>query len=152
MSNQKIEILSKVEGGKLLRNRHLLEKTITHFEGKNITITIERTRNKRTNPQNKWYWGLAVPMVQHRLSELGELMSKESTHNLLKVAVMKIDPSLIMDEVIIESTAEVLERMRSTSELSTTEFMAFKNHVQQWAIETLDIDIPDPDQQLTIIN
>ncbi len=150
--NQKFEIQTKVEGGKVTRNRSKLSETIAAFEGKNVTISIERTRNKRTNLQNRWYWGVCVPMVQDRLRELGELLSKESTHDLLKMVVMKIDPALIVDEIIIEDTGESIERLKSTTELTTTEFMAYKEHIQQWAIQSLDVDIPDPEEQLTIIN
>lgn len=128
----------------------MLAAAISNYEGQRVELTIEKAKNKRTNPQNRWYWGVAVEMVSIRLLELGSPMSKEDAHNLIKLAVGKIEPSLIYHELVIESTGEVLTKLKSTSELTTTEFMAFKQHIQEWAVDTLDIQIPDPDEQQQI--
>lgn len=145
----KIEITSKVENGKLNRNRSLIESAIKCFEGKQVTITIEKKRNKRTSHQNRWYFGVAVQMVVDRLRELGTIISKEDAHVLIKLAVAEMDSDLIYSDIVLD-TSEVLKRMRSTTEYTTTEFMAFKDIVQQWASETLDIYIPDPNEQTEI--
>ena len=146
----KIKIISKVENGKLLSNRKMLVAAIQNYEGQKVEITIEKARNKRTNPQNRWYWGVAVEMVSMRLLELGSPMNKEDLHTLIKLAVGKIEPSLIYHEIVIESTGEIITQLKSTSELTTTDFMAFKQHIQQWAVDTLDIQIPDPNEQQEI--
>jgi hypothetical protein len=39
---------------------------------------------------------------------------------------------------------------RKTSELATGEFMEYLEHVKQFAAETLDLYIPDPNEQLEI--
>lgn len=128
----------------------MLAAAIANYEGQRVEFTIEKAKNKRTNPQNRWYWGVAVQMVSQRMLELGSPISKEDCHVMIKMAVGNIEPILIYEEIVIESTGEIIKRMRSTSELSTTDFMAFKQHIQQWAIETIDINIPDPDEQQTI--
>jgi hypothetical protein len=146
----KIKIISKVENGRLLSNRKMLSAAIANYEGQRVEISIEKAKNKRTNPQNRWYWGVAIEIISNRLIELGSPMNKENIHVMLKLAVGKIEPSLIYNEIVIESTGEVLNDLKSTSELTTTEFMAFKQHIQQWSIETLDVNIPDPDEQQII--
>lgn len=128
----------------------MLAAAISNYEGKRVEITIEQAKNKRTNPQNRWYWGVAVEMISHLMLDLGSPLSKEDCHVMIKMAVGNIEPSLIYEEIVIESTGEIIRRMKSTSELTTTDFMAFKQHIQQWATETIDINIPDPDEQQTI--
>jgi len=44
----------------------------------------------------------------------------------------------------------VMKIPRKTSELATEEFMEYIEHVKQFAAETLDIYIPDPNEQLEI--
>ena len=146
----KIEVISKVENGKLTRNRTEVERAIKSFEGKHIVITIERKRKKRSNQQSRWYYGVAVELVRMRLRELGTILSKDDTHTLIKLAIGKIDYDLIYQD-IPSVHGEALNRMRSTTEFTTSEFMDFKAHIQQWAAETLDLQIPDPNEQLNLI-
>jgi hypothetical protein len=146
----KIEILSEVEGSNLKRNRKQLVAAIAHFEGKPVTITIERTKRKRSNPQNRWYWGVALPIVRQALNDNGNPFTTQHTHELLKVALIKICPEVVLDETVIESTGEVLQRIRSTAEFTTSEFMDFKSAIQQWSAEVLGVEIPDPNEQISI--
>lgn len=147
---RRIEVISEVKAGKLVRNQTALREAIGHFEGKEILITVERNKTGRTNAQNRWYWGVAVQLVQLDLREKGYQFGKEETHEFIKLAVSKRDPSVIVEEIPIEATGEILSRIKSTSELSTVDFMAFKEIIQQWASETLDLNIPDPGEQLTL--
>jgi len=144
------EIFSNVENGKLKRNRDRITAAIKHFEGKPVTITIERTKKKRSNGQNRWYWGVCLPIVQMGLSDSGNAFTKEQTHELLKVALIKICPEVVLAETVIENTGEIIQRIRSTSEFTTSEFMDFKSAIQQWCAEVLGIEVPDPNEQIMI--
>jgi len=46
---------------------------------------------------------------------------------------------------------QYLERTKSTSELSTSEFNDFIAQVQQFAAEWLSVEVPDPNEQLVIL-
>lgn len=147
----KITIDTEVKGGKLTRNRSLIQEAIESFEGRKISLTIDRKKNKRTNDQNRYWFGVVVELVSLRFRDLGHLLSKEAVHELLKMKVAEIDPDLMYQDLVNQETGEVIgKRLRGTSELTTTEFMALKEIVQQWASEILDIYIPDPNEQLTI--
>ena len=146
----KIDVVSKVKGSRLVGNKKAVSAALSAFEGKEVVLTIERKRNRRTNPQNRWYWGVAVELVRNQLKECGYQVSKEETHELIKIQMTKRDPETMLKEFVIESTGAVIKSMRSSADLTTTEFMAFKESIQQWAIEVLDLYIPDPNEQLTI--
>jgi len=149
----KLTVESSVKDGKLERNRAHLAGAIAHFEGKTITLTIERVRNKRTTFQNRWYWGVAVELLHEHLRQLGNTMNKSDVHSIIKLAVAKRERGLMIDEVVNKETGEVLaHRVKSTSELTTTEFMAFKEVLQAWSAEVFDLYIPDPDEQMTLID
>jgi len=60
--------------------------------------------------------------------------------------------AFLKDSIVIEATGEVLDGVRDTSSLTTSEMMDFIADMQQWAIEALDLYIPDPNEQTEIFN
>ena len=69
-------------------------------------------------------------------------MSKEQTHELLKYKFLKRE--------FITSDGDILQSVGSTTELSTIEFSEYKESIQQWASEYLNIIVPDPNEQIEI--
>lgn len=140
----KITITSQVTNGKLTRNRNQLTEAIKSFEGKTITISIEKTKNKRSNPQNSYYFGIVIPILKDALKEAGYTMTNDNVHELLKLKFLK--ETILTDE----NTGECIERIKSTTELSTTGFMEYILQIQQWCSEFFAVVIPDPNEQLKI--
>ena len=85
----KYEIRSIVENGILKRNRNLLIDAINQFEGKQVIVTIEKAKKKRSNPQNSFWHGVVIPIMQQALKDTGHLMTNEQTHELLKLRFLK---------------------------------------------------------------
>ena len=54
-------------------------------------------------------------------------------------------------ETANETTGEVITSIRATSSLTTSEMMDFIADIQQWSAETLDLYIPDPNEQIELI-
>jgi hypothetical protein len=144
----KVEIFSTVEAGNLKRNRPLIKKAIASFEGKPVTITIERTKKKRTNRQNRFYCGVVVPLIRQGLNDLGHFYTNQQAHELVKQHIADNYPDVIIEEVILNGLAT--RRIRSTSEFSTSEFMDYSEVVAQFAADYLSIEIPEPNEQMTI--
>lgn len=145
--SNKVSIKTKVVNGRLESGRDTLKAAIESHEGKRVEITVSRAKNTRTNAQNRWYWGVAVEMVRLRLLDLGSRYSSEQTHENLKHWICDFAPDIMLEETVIEETGVILSSVKSTTELTTTEFMAYKLAIQQWASENLGINIPDPDEQ-----
>lgn len=146
----RIQITSKVENGKLKRNRTRIEDAVRSFEGKEVYVTIERKRSKRSNEQNRFYHAVVVELVRQRLLDFGYRYSKDQVHEKLKQWMSVEAPDIMLDETIIPETGLVLSSVRSTTDLSTSEFMDYIATIQQWAAENLDLVIPDPNEQLEI--
>ena len=141
----KFEIRSNVINGNLKRNRNLLIDAIHSFEGQNVTVTIQKTKKTRSNPQNAFYHGVVIPIMQQCLKDAGYLMTNESVHEMLKLRFLK--ESILVNE----ETGEYLERIKSTTELSTTDFMQYIMEIQKFAIEYFNTEIPNPNEELTLL-
>ena len=52
--------------------------------------------------------------------------------------------------VLVNESGEFIEIIRSTTSLSTSEFMDFIAEIQQWTSEFLGVYIPDPNEVLEL--
>lgn len=140
----KYEIKSHVENGKLNRNKPLIQDAIKSLEGKEVVITIEKAKKKRSNQQNAFYWGICLPIVRNCLKEAGNNFSIKDVHEILKLKFLK--------EVVLvdENTGECIERVKSTTQLGTADFMYYIAEIQKMCNEWFGVVIPEPNTQLTI--
>jgi hypothetical protein len=138
------EIRSEVKNGTLTRNTNLIKDAIQTFEGKQIVIKIEKAKKKRSTQQNRFYYGVIIPIVQNCLKEAGHIMTNESTHDLIKLKFLK--EALFVNE----ETGEVIERIKSTTELSTSQFMDLLAEINNFTFEYFGVSLPSPNDDLTL--
>jgi hypothetical protein len=113
---------------------------VQNYEGKKVELNLKGAKKKRSDKQNRWYWGVAVPTVQTGIKEqTGILHEKETIHALILSAVgaITMETKNVMGMNVIEV------KQKRTSDMTTTEFVQFHNQVQQHFAEK-GIDIPDP--------
>lgn len=138
------EIRTSVINGRLKRNSNLIADALNSFEGKEIIIKIEKAKKKRSNPQNRHYWGVAIVLLQNALKESGYIMSGNDVHELLKLRFLK-------ETILVnEKSGEFIERIKSTQELTTTQFLEYILEIQQFSIEYFNVNIPNPNEDLTL--
>ena len=106
-------------------------------------LSIERKKRKRSLSQNAYYWGVVVENVKSGLLDIGYRMTKEDTHEFLKGKFHII-------EKVNENTGEILKAVGGTSEMTTSQMMDYFSEITQWAAEYLNIQIPQPNEQLQI--
>lgn len=138
------EIRSEVKNGSLTRNRNLIKDAIATFEGKQVVIKIEKFKKKRSTQQNRFYYSVIIPIVQNCLKEAGHIMTSESTHDLIKLKFLK--ETLFVNE----TTGEVIERIKSTTELSTSQFMDLLAEINNFTFEYFGVSLPSPNDDLTL--
>lgn len=133
------------EGNVTIQNRDKFLKDMSNFPNTLFTATFKKASKKRTVRQNSFFHGIVVPIVKEHLLDFGwtQAYSNEWVKNYIKLNCLII-------EDVNEETGETIKSIGETSELSTTEFMAFIERIQQWSIEVLDLYIPSPNEQLTI--
>jgi hypothetical protein len=140
----KIEIITDVVNGKFKRNLNRIQQTVKSLEGKEVKIVISEVFKKRSERQNNFYWGVVIPIMQNTMLDIGNPMDIEDIHLMLRVKFLKQIIS------INEETGEVAERVKSTTELSTIEFMDYIAKVRFWAIDFFGVEIPEPNEELTL--
>jgi len=138
------EIISEVKNGTLTRNTNLIKDAIQTFEGKQIVIKIEKAKKKRSTQQNRFYYGVIIPIVQNCLKDAGHILTNESTHDLIKLKFLK--ETLFVNQ----DTGEVIERIKSTTELSTSQFMDLLAEINNFIFEYFGVSLPSPNEDLTL--
>lgn len=131
------------ETGLHINNRMRFDQEVKNFLGKEVTITVERKRKKRSLSQNAYLHGVVIPMCKDGLNEVGYRFTLEQTKTKLKEMFAQA-------EMVNETTGEYLSYIKDTSDMSTSEMMDFVAEIQQWATEFLGVYIPDPNEQLTL--
>ena len=135
---------SKVVNGKCATNKGSISKAFEQFEGKEITITIERKRRKRSNEQNAYLLGCVYPLIKQGFFETcGEVFTIDEVHEIMKLKFNFI-------ELTNESTGEVITAPKSTTKNTKFEQEQYHEQCRQFAIEWFNITIPLPNEQIEI--
>lgn len=149
---RKIEIQTEIEKGKFKENRDLILKALEVYEGKKITVTLERYYKQRSNKQNSYYW---VVIVEHWkniiLQEWGEIWTTQDTHEFLKT---NLNSEVFVDENTGELltnpiTNEVVKKPKSTTKNTTYSQELYHEQCRQLAYEMFEYLIPLPESKLT---
>jgi len=106
-----------------------------------VEIVLRRT-GKRSNSQNRYYWGCIIPIVRSGLTKLGIVLSPEETHTFLKFKFNQIE--------LYTLDGEIIPTIGSTAEMNKEEFNNYITKIQEWSAMYLGIEIPDPGEQTTI--
>lgn len=127
--------LATVKAGEVAFNRALFKAALKKHSGPAVLI-LRPVEEFRTPAQNRYYWGVIVPVL--KAHPLFKTWTEEQLHDGIKEKFLStVDP------------ATGLVKVGSTKELKKSgEFSAFKEAIQQWAAEKLDIYIPDPNEDL----
>ena len=139
---KQIKILSRVDDAGIIRkNRKLLADAFKHFAGKDIEVVVKRKYKMRSNQQNAFYWGVTVPFFQNLLNDAwGEIRSMDEVHEVLKA-------SCNYTEIPSPATGEIQRIPKSTTELSTSEWMDFELQMDQFARDFFNATLPKPNEQ-----
>lgn len=101
-----------------------------------VEVIIRKPKNKRTLPQNKYYWSVIVEMISN---ETGN--SKDDIHKLLKYE--------FLSEVADIPSGEEYLYIRSSTELTTIEWEDYNKKCRMWASDNLNMFIPKPNEYET---
>lgn len=134
----------RIRNGKLdFKQRSNFLSDVSKFKDGDYILTIEKRKKKRSVEQNRYYWGVVVPLVKSGLNDTGWRMTTDGTHEYLKNEFNII-------EVVNERSGEVIKTIGSSTEMSTSQMMDYFAKITEWAAEYLNVNIPDPNEQLQI--
>lgn len=136
-----------VNGTLKITNKQGLVKDLQSLEGTDLILTLEKQKKSRSNQQNRFMWGVIVPIIRQGLIEVGYPryeVTTEFVHDYLK------ENFCPKKEIINEDTGEIITAPPSTANLSTVEFMEYFEDIQRWSAEFLNVVIPDPNTQVDL--
>lgn len=119
---------AKVINGKLtLRRLSLWNTNLQNFEGKEVEVCIKKWRDKRTNQQNKYYWGAIIPLLAENFG-----YENEEMHEALKFK-------------FLSKGHTTLPTVISTTKLDTADFFEYIEKIKRWATIEYQIVLPEPE-------
>lgn len=132
-----------MEDGKI-KNRKIVSALFGGLKDGRYILEIN-DYNRRSSPQNRYYWGLVIPLIQKGIKDLGTDLTKEETHEFLKARF-----NIANTDIVNEQTGETINIPLSTTRLNKEQFGEYIERIQRFGAEFLGIEIPDPGQQLSI--
>lgn len=106
-----------------------------------LTIKDARTRS---HPQNRYYWGVVVPMAMEGLKDAGydEIQNMMDAHEILKHLHLR-------KRIVSKQTGDVIDIAGSSAKLTIPEFDEYLERICKWAAEYLNVVIPAPNEQIS---
>ena len=118
-------------------NIKAIQEAISSFPvGKRLEVSIKPKSNRSTR-QNSWLWACTTILSK----ELG--YEKDKMHEIIKFKFLKRE--------IVTDQGEVLEWIDSTAKLSKEDFAEFMEGLIRWSIQTFNVSLPYPDEQLNVL-
>lgn len=132
---------TRVVGGCIQKyTRERIADFLRSLEGKLVEIKISIPKNKRTQKQNSFYWGVVIPFVTSFFQEYGNDFDQMQVHEYLKSEVGKMD-------TIVKLPTGVARISGSTQKMSTKEFEDYITKIRAWGAEW-GLSIPFPREGL----
>lgn len=136
------------DGALKIRNRNALVLDLESLDGKEVEIKISRKKKTRSNNQNRYYWGVVIPVIKQGLIDAGFNRSIVNDSNLVHEFLKNMFCPKI--ELVNEDTGEVLTLPPTTTSNTTTQMMEYFQDIQIWAAEKLGISVPDPGEVMML--
>jgi hypothetical protein len=124
-----------VEKGVLVlepRERYQRSGWLKSLEGQPVDVTVKRHYNKRSDKQNRLWWGIIVPLIAQ------ETGYDKHEHEAVHYALVAKCFGVIQDERLGE-----LPKVRS-SQMTTAQFTELIEWAVRWAATEFGMNIPLP--------
>lgn len=127
-----------------INNRKAFIADLKRFAGKSVEIVVKLKRSTRSSNQNRYYWGIVIPLVMQGLIELGHDVNKQETHEFIKA-------NFNYEEIVNKDTGELFRMTKSTSRLNKNDFGVMIEKLKVFASEYLNVYIPEPNEDLQLL-
>lgn len=152
MTDPKLTYQGSVKDGVIsLPSKRLRKEVGSVFNGHTIEVIFKRKRKRRSNEQNKYYWGVVVPHIVAAMIDLGNDALQigngehaEAVHEFLKAQILDNGEDIVLADGVVKKLRP------TTTKLTTVEMMEYLDKVGRWAAEYLNITIPEPNEQMEI--
>jgi hypothetical protein len=105
---------------------------VASLEGKKTEHILRKSRETRSDRQNRYYWGVVVELLAAHCG-----YTPEEMHDALKIKFLS------PDGVVYEDGFGLI-KVSSSARLKVNEFIQYTNDIVIWAAQELQVYIPDP--------
>tara|TARA_Y100001973_G_C5135960_1_gene300313 strand:+ start:370 stop:762 length:393 start_codon:yes stop_codon:yes gene_type:complete len=99
------------------------------LEGKEISISVFKKKKNRSNPQNRYLWGVVYEIISDFTG-----YTREESHESMKNMFLKVINDVLPDTI------------KSTAKLSTDEFETYTENVRRFWANEYGLYIPEPNE------
>lgn len=103
--------------------------------GKDVDIVIKVQRNRRSQKQNRWWWGIAIPLIAQ------ELGYEKHEHEAVHYALVAKCFGTRFDRVLNQEIPNV-----RSSHLTTVQFAELMEWAVRWAAQEYALIVPLPNE------
>lgn len=137
-----LEYSCLVTGGRIpVEVSRLVATALRNMEGKRVIVSVREHKKKRSDPQNRYYWGVVIPAVLAMFLEAGNDTDESEVHEYLKEHVGGLS------RILIGPDGKRRPVVRSSTTLDTAEWEDFMEKVRAWAA-ALGCQIPLPNESV----
>ncbi len=132
------------DGFRFTGSRAWVKSKLSTLEPGEWDVVFRRHQKQRSNLQNRYYWGVVVPLVYQGLRDNGynEVMDHEDAHEILK--------TMFFTKTIFSHERGEITMATSTTKFSTLEFAERMELIWQWSQDFLNVYIPPPNTQTAL--
>ena len=134
-----------VEAGKFrIVNNKLFKEELSRLGNGRYDVVIQKYRRSKSNPQLRWLYGQVYPIVLKGLTDAGwEFTTIAEVDEYCK-------SMFASREVLNRHTGEIMAVPGLKRDMTTTDMMTYVDAIRDWASEYLNINIPEPEQQMAM--
>lgn len=108
---------------------------MTFKDNTRVDITIRKHREKRSNEQNRYYWGVVIPILANYFGH----DNPEEMHEDLKLKFNPVSSKIDPEKTIGGTTTKM-----STEEFYSSDETSYVERICRWAAMEYEIAIPPP--------
>lgn len=118
--------------------KRIFREWLDKFQNIRVILNIQKWYKKRTNPENRYLWGVVYPAIADYSG-----MSADEAHDFCKTEFLKIKFHILNKE-----TGELIEKERigSTAKLTTIEFEVYTENIRRFFLLNFGLIIPLPNE------
>jgi hypothetical protein len=132
-----LEVGGYIRSGLLeIRDPARFHRGLRSFRDGEVFVRVQRAYATRTARQNRYYWGVVIDLISEHTGH-----TPNETHEILKQMFLPKKTAVqdrngvIVAEFVLGGT---------TTRLTTREFEIYLREIKQFALEQLEVLIPDP--------
>jgi len=128
-----------VKNGKLeIYDKQKFRMWLRELNEKEVEIRVNKYKDKRTNSQNRYYWGVVLEILSDYTGH-----EPEELHEVLKEIML---PKKEVKFKLSDGKEVIRKISISTAELSTGAFETYLQKIREWAQKRLNCFIPLPNE------